>query len=56
MTGLWIGLAITLSLISGMVSMLYVFEKIYLDLPQLLESHSMVQDSKLVLEGGGKLD
>lgn len=28
------GFAIALSLISGMVSILYVFEKIYLDIPE----------------------
>ncbi len=35
LTGLFLGLAIMLSLVSGMVSILYVFEKVYLDIPQL---------------------
>lgn len=53
--GLFIGLAIMIPLISGMVSMLYVFEKIYLDIPQL-ESNSIAQGFKSVMEGGRKND
>lgn len=40
------GLAIMLSLVSGMVSILYVFEKVYLDVPQL-ESNPATGDFNL---------